>query len=114
VAGSLLAPFEDQGVTYRRVAVDDLESEDLLSHFDSCHDWIHSSLKDSTDSNSALLIHCAAGVSRSAAVTIAYLMKSRKWSFKVRNYSQIVVCALMVVDLRVESAKAHTEAEALY
>ncbi|XP_017298408.1 dual specificity protein phosphatase MPK-4 isoform X4 [Diaphorina citri] len=57
-------------LTYRHIEVADLPSEDLLSHFDSAYEFIRES-----QSEGAILVHCYHGVSRSATIVIAYLMK---------------------------------------
>jgi len=44
--------------------------QDIASYFKETYDFIESSDK--------IFIHCAAGVSRSAAILIAYLMKKNK------------------------------------
>ncbi|XP_052235802.1 dual specificity protein phosphatase 12-like isoform X2 [Dreissena polymorpha] len=49
----------------------DLPSADLLSRFDECFKFVDNALKSP---GNRLLIHCFAGVSRSATVMIAYLM----------------------------------------
>eukprot|EP01095_Lingulamoeba_sp_RSL-Kostka_P010920 TRINITY_DN4014_c0_g1_i1.p1 TRINITY_DN4014_c0_g1~~TRINITY_DN4014_c0_g1_i1.p1 ORF type:complete len:443 (+),score=115.35 TRINITY_DN4014_c0_g1_i1:270-1598(+) len=62
-----------QHFTYKQVYVADENKEDLLSNFDSCYEFISEARK-----LGAILIHCRAGVSRSATVTAAYLMKKSK------------------------------------
>lgn len=47
---------------------------DISVHFEECFEFIRTAL--SQDPNNVILIHCFAGVSRSATVTIAYLMQS--------------------------------------
>lgn len=58
---------------YLLIEVPDIESTDLLSRFDEACRYIDSSLK-----NGACLIHCQAGMSRSATITIAWVMKNYK------------------------------------
>jgi len=53
------------------ISVVDDEGENLLSHFPDAFDFIHGAI----EGGGRVLVHCAAGVSRSASVVISYLMK---------------------------------------
>lgn len=57
------------------VPLRDMESENLLDYLDVCLDFIDQSRKDGS-----ILVHCFAGVSRSAAVITAYLMRTEQLS----------------------------------
>ncbi|GAB4851763.1 hypothetical protein Ancab_031163 [Ancistrocladus abbreviatus] len=57
------------------VPIRDMESENLLDYLDVCLDFIEESRK-----NGSILVHCFAGVSRSAAIITAYLMRSEQLS----------------------------------
>lgn len=61
---------------YLLIDVPDIESTDLLGRFDEACQYIDSSLK-----GGACLIHCQAGMSRSATITIAWVMKSYRLRF---------------------------------
>jgi hypothetical protein len=58
-----------QNVAYHRIIASDSPYTDLSQHFDEACDFIHQ-YRDRR-----VLIHCQAGVSRSATICIAYLMK---------------------------------------
>ncbi|XP_037038369.1 dual specificity protein phosphatase MPK-4 [Bradysia coprophila] len=64
-------------LTNKYIQVSDVAKEDLLSHFDDCIEFIENSLLN----NKRVLVHCYFGVSRSAAVVIAYIMRKYKISF---------------------------------
>ena len=51
---------------------------DIAMHFDACVDFINSARA----CNGRALVHCRAGVSRSATVVIGYLMTQCKWDLK--------------------------------
>ncbi|ONK61495.1 uncharacterized protein A4U43_C08F30500 [Asparagus officinalis] len=61
----------------KRMAVPlrDTEDEDLLDYLDICLDFIDEGRKEG-----GVLVHCFAGVSRSAAIVTAYLMRTEKKS----------------------------------
>ncbi|GAY43695.1 hypothetical protein CUMW_076450 [Citrus unshiu] len=57
------------------VPIRDMESENLLDYLDVCFDFIDRSRKEG-----GVLVHCFAGVSRSAAILTAYLMRTEQLS----------------------------------
>lgn len=57
-----------------QISVADMVDEDLLSHFESAIRFIKEGV-----TRGAILVHCYHGVSRSATLTLAYLMKIKKW-----------------------------------
>ncbi|EJU02279.1 hypothetical protein DACRYDRAFT_15605 [Dacryopinax primogenitus] len=61
-----------QGVRYMYVEVDDTPEADLLAHLPACVSFI----SDALSSSSSVLVHCQAGVSRSATIVVAYLMST--------------------------------------
>ena len=66
------------GIDYVHYAMDDVSDEDLLSHMDECVDFIYSVHKK----GGRIVVHCIAGVSRSASICLAYLMKHYRWSLR--------------------------------
>lgn len=58
------------------VRLNDYPAEDLLSHLDSCISFINDGLF-----RGRVLVHCFCGISRSASVIIAYMMKSYNLSY---------------------------------
>ncbi|XP_024032122.1 dual specificity protein phosphatase 12 [Morus notabilis] len=77
--GKLLYSLEYAGKEFKlvRMAVPmrDMESENLLDHLDVCLNFIDKSRKEGS-----VLVHCFAGVSRSAAIITAYLMRTEHLS----------------------------------
>ncbi|XP_012241031.1 dual specificity protein phosphatase MPK-4 isoform X2 [Bombus vosnesenskii] len=59
------------------IQVTDMPREDLLTHFEDSYEFIDHSLQQ----NEKILVHCYFGISRSATIVIAYLMKKYKKSF---------------------------------
>ncbi|CAH2002480.1 unnamed protein product [Acanthoscelides obtectus] len=60
------------------ICLPDMVTSDLLSYFDECYEFIREGV-----SRGAVLVHCQMGVSRSATIVIAYLMK--KYRIKYRE-----------------------------
>ncbi len=55
-------------IEYGSTHFEDMEHEELSAHIDQCNDFLRASQKRPT------LVHCQAGMSRSPALVIAYLM----------------------------------------
>ncbi|KAF4364620.1 hypothetical protein CsatB_019727 [Cannabis sativa] len=66
---------KDLKVVRMAVPMRDMESENLLDHLDVCLNFIDESRK-----KGSVLVHCFAGVSRSATIITAYLMRSEHLS----------------------------------
>lgn len=70
-AGIDLDPhITDEFKTFK-IDVSDVENENISMYFNAANDFI---------SRGVTLVHCRAGISRSASLVIAYLMKTRGWS----------------------------------
>lgn len=68
--------LELKHLTTKYIQLSDLPKEDLLSHFDDTEAFINEAI-----SKGNVLVHCYFGVSRSATVVIAYIMKKYKLSY---------------------------------
>ncbi|XP_068687513.1 dual specificity protein phosphatase 10-like [Montipora foliosa] len=58
---------------YKQIKVNDSSQEDIEQHFDEAIQFIDKA----RDQGSGVLVHCHAGVSRSATVTVAYIMRKQ-------------------------------------
>jgi len=65
-----ISPHHFPGIRYKKLSVEDSLGANLFTHFPSCCAWIDESLQ----SGGSVIVHCAAGISRSATVVCAYLM----------------------------------------
>lgn len=63
---------------YLQIHVQDEPSTDLVAHFSKAFDFIDSAIA----ANGSVFVHCVAGVSRSAAVCIGYLMWKHRCSYQ--------------------------------
>lgn len=71
-------PLPDSKPLYLRVNILDKGDADLKTHFDEVADLI----EEVRESDGKTLVHCVAGVSRSASLVIAYLMKHMGMSLR--------------------------------
>ncbi|XP_042219922.1 dual specificity protein phosphatase 19-like [Homarus americanus] len=76
VATGIINLFEGW-FTYKTKEVYDVPGCRIIDIFDECCDYIHTAVV----SGGCVLIHCNAGVSRSASIVIAYLMRHYGMSF---------------------------------
>ncbi|KAL3117145.1 hypothetical protein niasHT_007548 [Heterodera trifolii] len=67
-----------QNVEYRHIRMADVESEELLASqkLQNALDYV----EDSVNRGINIVVHCQCGISRSATVVMAYLMRKYKWS----------------------------------
>jgi dual specificity MAP kinase phosphatase len=65
------------GRLWIRLVVDDDENADISEYFFKVHTVISEAIKAGKN----ILVHCAAGVSRSPTLAIAYLMIENRWNY---------------------------------
>lgn len=65
------------GIAHKVIAVEDSPSEDLYQHISDANDFIGKQLAKGN-----VLVHCRAGISRSATIVLAFLMKTKRWRMK--------------------------------
>ncbi len=63
---------------WHRLVIDDDESEEISKYFFEVHKVISGAITN----NKNVIVHCAAGMSRSPTLVIAYLMVENKWSYE--------------------------------
>jgi predicted protein tyrosine phosphatase len=84
--------YECSHITYHRIVIHDIEMEPIAHHFEEACDFIHKHVT----SGGRVLVHCQAGISRSATICIAYLMKYMDLS--LRNAYALVRSARPVIE----------------
>jgi len=75
-----IPPFDDrsQDFNYLFVKLEDIHYVNISEVFDMAHYFIDNALKK----NESVLVHCRAGVSRSATIVISYIMRTRNLTYK--------------------------------
>jgi protein-tyrosine phosphatase len=68
---------DDDGFTYHRIDIEDRSSAALKPHLDAACNYIRASLARGDN----VLVHCQQGVSRSASIVIAYLIRDRSMTY---------------------------------
>lgn len=68
--------FFPQHFKYKKVAVSDEASTQLLNYWNSTYQF----LKEAKDAGKVVLVHCKKGISRSSSTVIAFAMKEYGWS----------------------------------
>ena len=62
---------------YKIINIMDLPSVDIMTHFNKAIEFMNKAIT----SGGRVLVHCYAGVSRSASTVIAYFMATRKMTY---------------------------------
>jgi len=70
--------FIEHGIVQHIVPSDDVSNYDIGQFFDNTVNFIIESLKQGN-----VLVHCAAGISRSSTLVIAFLISNNNWPFKI-------------------------------
>ena len=65
---------ESDNIIHKTLMVQDYEQENIIKYFGECLNFIKG--------NEKILVHCAAGASRSATVVIAFLMWNKKMPYE--------------------------------
>lgn len=63
--------YQDFRIKFKGLELDDICTENIARYFDEAIEFID----DAMASGGKVLVHCLAGISRSATITIAYLME---------------------------------------
>lgn len=71
-------PIFPDDFIYKNIYIRDTEKENIEKYFDECADFI----KEAIDANGKILVHCSYGISRSASIVIAYLIKYEGKKFR--------------------------------
>ena len=65
-------------IEWIRLVIDDDKDEKISQYFFEVHNIINKALAE----NKNVIVHCAAGISRSSSLVIAYLMIENRWSYE--------------------------------
>ena len=80
--------FEPE-ISYLKLTIFDFESQNIAQYFDEATHFIDEALKNEKN---IVLVHCNAGISRSASFVIAYLIKKRIFKSYQDAYAHVKKC----------------------
>ncbi len=69
--------YSKTNIKFRVYQIDDYYTQNIYKIFKECIEFI-----DSANTKSKILVYCTQGVSRSAAIVLAYLMWKNKWTYE--------------------------------
>ena len=78
--------YSDVNIKFKGLRLNDVWTEDIARYFEESAQFID----DAINGNGKVLVHCLAGVSRSATIVIAYIMSRHK---KPADEALKLVCA---------------------
>lgn len=76
VTSHLPQHFENHGIKYKRIPASDSGQQNLRQYFEEAGTFI----EDAREAGAKILVHCQAGVSRSATITVAFLLQHSRMS----------------------------------
>jgi dual specificity MAP kinase phosphatase len=79
----------DSILVYKKLIILDFESQNIRQYFEESFEFIDEALKNEKNS---VLVHCNAGVSRSASFVIAYLMQKQIFKTYKNAYNHVKGC----------------------
>jgi hypothetical protein len=87
----MIRPTDFIGRIWHRFIIEDDEDENITAYCNTAHAIISQALQKKKN----VMVHCKAGMSRSAALVIAYLMIENRWQYEeaylyVKNKRQII------------------------
>eukprot|EP01084_Bolivina_argentea_P165212 287048_1 len=75
--------YFENDVQYFRIGIDDQENVNIKQYFEAVFEFMDNGIQ----CNKAVLVHCSAGISRSATIVIGWLMKNKNMTFiMARDY----------------------------
>jgi protein-tyrosine phosphatase len=74
----MIAKEDFPDIDWHRLVIDDDEDEKISDYFFK----VHSIISKAIEENKNIVVHCAAGMSRSPTLVIAYLMIENKWKYE--------------------------------
>ncbi len=81
--------YESKKIQYKRMQIYDMPTENILQHFSNAFEFLTNALSDCSNS---VLVHCNAGVSRSASFVIGYLMQRGLFKNYADAYKHVKSC----------------------
>ena len=88
--------FEPE-IRYLKLTIFDFESQNISQYFDEATVFIHEALQDERNT---VLVHCNAGISRSASFVCAYLMKKAGYKTFKEAFAYVRKCRPVVAPNR--------------
>ena len=75
---NMIAEQDFPNIQWHRLVIDDEPNENITKYFYTVHNIISNAIANKQN----VIVHCAAGMSRSPTLVLAYLMIENKWCFE--------------------------------